>query len=1177
MKRAGLVGRVFGISLVLVMIAGLLGGLLSMSNMFDANDVVAFADANLEDAIRDAIVKPTGDIHSSDLLGLTSLDARERNIVDLTGLEHATSLTKLNLNLNQISDISHLANLTSLTELDLSANQISDISHLTSLTNLTRLSLTSNEVSDVSHLASLTNLASLFLGGNQISDISHLGNLANLTRLDLDYNQIGDISPLTNLTSLASLDLSNNEINDISPLANLINLTFLSLYENHIRDISPLAGLTRLTSLQLQDNQIGDIPSLTNLKNLMSLYLSYNQISDISTLANLISLKWLYLIGNQISDINPLVENEGLSAGSEVDMRWNPLSVTSVNTYIPQLEARGVDVVHDDSTDQLWKLAYQADLGDVEPGNRAEIMSEVRRVIAGRISALRIATPVIVLQEQEGEWSITIQLPSTIEIDRVKKLIARFALLEFKEQDEEGNWIPATGIVNGEQLALSSRYFKENTSLSVDQYGKPILVFEWDGTGAELSKQITTRLLGKPLGVFLGAEPLRGEDGHIIAPVVTAVITDKGQIEGLTIADATELKDLLSAGRMPVPLGRWVKEGQSKIFEASVPFYEGEIPTLPLKCAIELEKCSSEPYLESGKPLCWPASFIGVGASFDIYVGGSTGEIERVRFLSDESQDGVVNAGFAWTPWYYWDVSSGDWHHSSKTMTWSFLTGGEKEIWVEIGDSAGQTNRCAGNIVVPELLPDHISLDDVEIATIISWLTEEWATDESWPVFLTLSLKDSNITANILLIASKDPVTEYKLVRIRTNPVTDQRDLKLCSVLPSTSVGCIKNYVQRMLTEWLTNAGQKLAEKILVEIGSRIVGTALGIDIPASAVSFLSSLIECSEEGYAEPLEGWEAGEDYLIYLPMDLPEGLDLTLKPERGICDCAWATSPWIYCQDCPGQVQGMWKGRITSETNDVFIDIEETDNWWAKYFKLFSPGELRVYDSQGRVTGLVNGDIKEDIPDSAYDGEDSSVRILFPTDAYVVEVVGTDDGSYELGVASIENGETSTLVTSDIPTISGAVHQYTIDWDALSEGAGGVAVQIDSDGDGSFEETKTLHPSIAAFIFSPSNIFVNDEVRFDASQYSDVDSEIVSYQWEFGDGNTSTGEVASHAYPVPDGYVVSLVVVNNDGAVSTQSRIIQVNERQRMPIWGWVIVGIGIVVIAVIVLRRYRLVKR
>ena len=215
-------------------------------------------------------------------------------------------------------------------------------------------------------------------------------------------------------------------------------------------------------------------------------------------------------------------------------------------------------------------LVYQADLSDVEPANKDEIMEGVKGVVERRINALGITEPVVEIQKHEGEYNIVIQLPGIADIEKAKEMVGLFTVLEFREQDATGNWTPATGTVNNETLTLSSRYFKENTSVNVDQYGKPLLVFEWDATGAQLSEQTTTRLLGKQMAIFLGDEPLRGEDGHIIAPTVQAVITDKGQIEGLSLADVTELKDLLNAGRIDVPLGRWVDEE----FEPSVPLYE---------------------------------------------------------------------------------------------------------------------------------------------------------------------------------------------------------------------------------------------------------------------------------------------------------------------------------------------------------------------------------------------------------------------------------------------------------------------------------------------------------------------------------------------------------------------------------------------------------------------------
>jgi preprotein translocase subunit SecD len=219
-------------------------------------------------------------------------------------------------------------------------------------------------------------------------------------------------------------------------------------------------------------------------------------------------------------------------------------------------------------------LVYQADLSDIEPGNRDEIMDGVKGVIERRINALGITEPIVAIQKEGGDYSLAVQLPGIGEIEKAKEMIGRVSLLEFREEDEEGNWIPATGTVDGKELPLTSRYFKENTYITADQFGRPLLLFEWDKTGQELSQQITSRLLERRLGIYLGDEPLLGEDGHPIAPVVRAVIKESGQIEGLSFNDAEELSTLLNAGRIPVPLGRWVEEGQSRVFEPNIPLYE---------------------------------------------------------------------------------------------------------------------------------------------------------------------------------------------------------------------------------------------------------------------------------------------------------------------------------------------------------------------------------------------------------------------------------------------------------------------------------------------------------------------------------------------------------------------------------------------------------------------------
>ena len=98
--------------------------------------------------------------------------------------------------------------------------------------------------------------------------------------------------------------------------------------------------------MNLFNNQIVDISALGGLTNLEALGIFNNQIVDISALGGLTNLVTIAISDNQITDIYPLVQNQGINTGDYVELINNPLSETSINTYIPQLEARGVHVYY---------------------------------------------------------------------------------------------------------------------------------------------------------------------------------------------------------------------------------------------------------------------------------------------------------------------------------------------------------------------------------------------------------------------------------------------------------------------------------------------------------------------------------------------------------------------------------------------------------------------------------------------------------------------------------------------------------------------------------------------------------------------------------------------------------------------------------------------------------------
>ncbi|MDH3805090.1 MAG: PKD domain-containing protein, partial [Gammaproteobacteria bacterium] len=64
------------------------------------------------------------------------------------------------------------------------------------------------------------------------------------------------------------------------------------------------------------------------------------------------------------------------------------------------------------------------------------------------------------------------------------------------------------------------------------------------------------------------------------------------------------------------------------------------------------------------------------------------------------------------------------------------------------------------------------------------------------------------------------------------------------------------------------------------------------------------------------------------------------------------------------------------------------------------------------------------------------------------------------------------------------------------------------------------------------------VGTPVSFDGSGSTDSDGTIVSYAWDFGDGNGGAGISPSHTYAAAGLYTVTLIVTDNDGATDSAS---------------------------------------
>lgn len=307
--------------------------------------VLSFADANLENAIRNQIGKMEGKLYKEEVealgglnvsgYGIDSLEGIEaltnlqtlwienNNITDLTPLSGLTSLTKLSFERNSVTNLEALRNLTNLKDLFMSQNRIVDLEPIGGLINLESLQLDGNEIVSLEPIQELIKLIHLNISGNRITDISALSKLTNLQHFYSWNNKITDITAVAGLANLKELVLEHGYINDISALRGLGNLTMLSLTGNDVSDLSPVLGMTNLKTLCLQGNEVTEINSLSGLTNLENLYLFANNISDISSLENLKQLRSLSLRDNKIVNVAPL---SGLSNLEELYLSNNPIN-----------------------------------------------------------------------------------------------------------------------------------------------------------------------------------------------------------------------------------------------------------------------------------------------------------------------------------------------------------------------------------------------------------------------------------------------------------------------------------------------------------------------------------------------------------------------------------------------------------------------------------------------------------------------------------------------------------------------------------------------------------------------------------------------------------------------------------------------------------------------------------
>ena len=230
-----------------------------------------------------------------------------------------------------------------------------------------------------------------------------------------------------------------------------------------------------------------------------------------------------------------------------------------------------------------------------------DAMDGVQDIVERRVNAFGVAESEI---QREGSNRLAVQLPGISQKD-ARDLIGRTALLEFREPERDANnnivcqdaagqrftvpadtvpdsegvgrspyivtdangdltqcqgpndaaptgsvvWKAATGVGNdGVEKALTGRFLRANSMVTFDALGRPLVQLQFNSEGGKLFDQLTSRLVGFPMAIYLDEE-------IISAPTIRTRISDGNSvIEGLTADEGRNLSIQLNSGALPITL-----------------------------------------------------------------------------------------------------------------------------------------------------------------------------------------------------------------------------------------------------------------------------------------------------------------------------------------------------------------------------------------------------------------------------------------------------------------------------------------------------------------------------------------------------------------------------------------------------------------------------------------------
>lgn len=197
-------------------------------------------------------------------------------------------------------------------------------------------------------------------------------------------------------------------------------------------------------------------------------------------------------------------------------------------------------------------VTLRADMSKIPQDQRRDALDSAQKVIERRVNFFGVSEANVQTSKAGEDYRIIVEIPGLENSDQALGILGQTAQLDFREFIPSADASPSAYTIPTYQNTVSTNVTgKDLKSARTDfnpQTGAPEVAFEMTPEGAVKFEEVTKRLIGKQLAVFLDNVPLTW-------PTVNSPISDKGVISGsFTVDQVNRLVLQLKAGALPVPV-----------------------------------------------------------------------------------------------------------------------------------------------------------------------------------------------------------------------------------------------------------------------------------------------------------------------------------------------------------------------------------------------------------------------------------------------------------------------------------------------------------------------------------------------------------------------------------------------------------------------------------------------